>query len=170
MKAKTWLDAVEYNAIAERFDAETDRAAAVLAGGFLDDFLEQLLRSVFVEHERNDELFEGNGPLRSFGSKIALVFALGIASEPVRRDLDLIRKVRNHFAHYIFEASFSLQPVAQWCGALGAGTEESAELRAAIKGYSPRQRYLFAVATAMLRLAQSPKVPSDVRRRITKIK
>jgi len=170
MKSKRWLDVVEYNAFADRFDAETDRAAAVLAGGFLDGFLEQVLRSVFfVEYKRNDELFEGNGPLRPFGNKIALAFALGTATESVRRDLDLVRKVRNHFAHHLFEASFALPPVAQWCTALGAGTEESAELRVALQGYTPRQRYLFAVATAMLRLAQSPRIADDVRRRITRI-
>jgi len=66
------LDVHTYNAFVGRFHEETDRAAAVLAGGYLDAFMEAALRSILVGGARLDGLFEGQGALRSLGNKVSL--------------------------------------------------------------------------------------------------
>lgn len=44
-------------------------------------------------------VFEGTGPLSTFSSKISLCRALGLFGEEVRHDLQILRKIRNDFAH-----------------------------------------------------------------------
>ena len=73
-----------------------------------------ILGYVLVEHEldrllrrrlqRKDDatwerLSEETGPLRSFHSKIELAHALGTIDEKTRKDLHIVRAVRNAFAH-----------------------------------------------------------------------
>jgi DNA-binding MltR family transcriptional regulator len=73
-----------------------------------------ILGAVMVEHEmelllrrrlkRNDddtweELLNESGPLRSFYSKIILGYAMGLYDEKIQHDLNIIRTIRNAFAH-----------------------------------------------------------------------
>ena len=67
------------------------------------------------------------GPLQSFGARIKLGQALGLYGEVTRRNLDLIRKVRNDFAHSVVEEnqnrrlekmSFAFHTVADRCASL----------------------------------------------------
>jgi len=73
-----------------------------------------MLRCVAIEHEletllrrrlqRKDQatwerLLEDQGPLRSFHSKIELAYALGTVNEETRKYLNVVRAVRNAFAH-----------------------------------------------------------------------
>jgi len=171
-QAPQQLDVVAYNAFVARFHEETDRAAAVLAGGYLDAFMEAALRSVLVAGARLDGLFEAQGPLRSFGSKIAFAAALGLVTDALARDMDLIRKVRNHFAHHIWDASFDSAPVSNWCRAIGV--VDSAVDRTTgdrVQDSSPpRNRYLLAVGMTTMLVAHSPKVPGYFRERMTGIR
>jgi DNA-binding MltR family transcriptional regulator len=101
-----------YHGVLTRFHAESDRAAAVLGAAYLDGFLEDALRSSFAQGKPTDELFAGQGPLMSLGNKTKVAFALGLlSSESLVRDVDLIRKIRNHFAHHIWDAAFDESPV-----------------------------------------------------------
>jgi DNA-binding MltR family transcriptional regulator len=93
-----------------------DRAAAVLSGCYVADFLEQILKALLAKGKRVDDMFSNQGALGSLVAKINLAFALGLASPAVCRDLDLIRKVRNHFAHLLSEASFPEPRVNDWVG------------------------------------------------------
>jgi hypothetical protein len=166
------LDVCTYNDFVGRFHEESDRAAAVLAGGYLDAFLEDALRSTFVSIARVDALFEGQGALRSFASKIALAAAMGIVTEPLARDLDIIRKVRNHFAHHIWDASFEAPPVSQWCKAIGivdSAVDEKTGARVVDKS-PPRIRYLLGVGMATMMVAHSKIVPAEFRERMTGIR
>src|SRR5262249_12368025 len=44
-------------------------------------------------------LVADNGPLNSFSSKIITGYALGIYDESMRNDLQIVRNIRNVFAH-----------------------------------------------------------------------
>jgi DNA-binding MltR family transcriptional regulator len=84
----------------EEFQAESDRACAVLGAAFLDEQLRSLLESFFVDDQRKvKELFYQSGPLASFSSRTSLAYVLGFLSPSEVHDLDLIRKIRNDFAH-----------------------------------------------------------------------
>jgi hypothetical protein len=81
-QAPQQLDVAAYGVFVTRFHEETDRAAAVLAGGYLDAFMEAALRSVLVAGTRLDALFDVQGALRSFGSKIRSLPHLASSQRP----------------------------------------------------------------------------------------
>jgi hypothetical protein len=116
-------------------------------------------------------MFAGQGPLRSFGSKISLVYALGIANEELSRDMDLIRKVRNHFAHNLWEAKFDSSPVREWCAEIRVVDAALDESGKQVKlANPPRERYLLAVGMCVIILASSPKVANSLYERTTGIR
>jgi len=84
----------------DKFTTESDRACAVLAGALLDSLLEHLLRKAMVP-DSSQELFRAQGPLGSFAAKIDLALALGLISHEDHRELTLVRRIRNDFAHYL---------------------------------------------------------------------
>lgn len=88
------------------------------------------------DNSKTDELFNGYGPLSSFSGKINCAFAFKIIDESVHRDLDYIRKIRNHFAHHpLGNASFNESPVSEFCR----------ELSTAKISEPPRIMYLVSV-------------------------
>jgi hypothetical protein len=79
---------------------ETDRGCALMAASFLDYELEKLLREKLVGSKNHlDTLFEFNGPLGTFSSRIRLSYSLGLIPKEIMLDLEIIRKVRNEFGH-----------------------------------------------------------------------
>jgi DNA-binding MltR family transcriptional regulator len=84
--------------------AESDRGCALFGACILDDELELLLRSLFRSEyialkDHIDPLFKGDAVLATFSSRIKLAFALGLITHKVFKTLNLIRKIRNDFAH-----------------------------------------------------------------------
>lgn len=77
---------------------ETDRGCALMASAYLEDRLEFLIKSFLVE-EASNSLFEFNGPFGTFSSKITTAYALGLVPKNLNTDLNILRKVRNEFAH-----------------------------------------------------------------------
>jgi hypothetical protein len=165
------LDVWTYNDFVDRFHGESDRAAAVLAGAYLDAFMESALRDVLARNSQTDVLFDVRGVLQSLSSKISLAAALGIVAEPVARDMDLIRKIRNYFAHHIWDATFETSPMSDWCGAIeivDAALDHTSGDRVNYEG-SPRSRYLLAVGISLMMVTHSPKVSGEFRERMTGI-
>jgi DNA-binding MltR family transcriptional regulator len=107
---------------------ESDRAAAILGATYVESIVEDLLRSSLVDHPDVDAMFRGIGPFSSFSAKTAMLFAMGKINEASRSDLDLIRKIRNEFAHTLAESDFQQTKIAAWCVELtGAWAGEFAE-------------------------------------------
>lgn len=87
-----------------------------MAAAFLDTELEKLLRSLLVEDERiADELLSQSKPIGTFSSRIDLSFMLGLISPLSRRDLHLVRKIRNTFGHTHQPVGFDDQAIANRC-------------------------------------------------------
>jgi DNA-binding MltR family transcriptional regulator len=77
------------------------RSAVILLTSQLELFLDD---AIFESLARNEDdliarLIDSNGPLSSFSSKILIAYALGVISKDTRGDLDILRNVRNEFAH-----------------------------------------------------------------------
>ena len=84
----------------EPFQSETDRAAALLATAMLDDKLLEILESFLTESESSKTLLRGpRAPLGTFSSRIEAAYALGFLDDEERTELNIIRKIRNDFAH-----------------------------------------------------------------------
>jgi hypothetical protein len=97
----------------KEFDSESDRALVVLAAAMLEELLGELLRARLVPHAgNNDPLFDGvNAPFSSFSASIDGCFRTGLISSQLARDLHLLRKIRNDFAHGVTSANFSIPAV-----------------------------------------------------------
>lgn len=95
------------------FAQESDRACVILTVSFLDELLTLILKTKLAAfHSSNDPLFDGaNAPLASFSSKIDLAYRLGVLSSRLCRDLHVVRRIRNDFAHNIDGCHFSDQKV-----------------------------------------------------------
>jgi len=87
----------------KEFERETDRAAVVLTASLFDNAIGNLLKKFLLPCSGDqDELFDvPNSPLGSFHSKIQTALRLGLISQRFARDLNLIRKIRNEFAHNV---------------------------------------------------------------------
>src|SRR6516165_2883175 len=73
---------------------------AILGAVMVEQELETLLRSKFKrKDDKTWEMLVENGPLNSFFSKIVIGYALGIYDERMRNDLNIVRSIRNAFAH-----------------------------------------------------------------------
>lgn len=95
---------------------ETDRGCALMAASYLDQELRSLIYSNLAEDKDIEkQLFEGNGALATFSSRIAMAYAMGLISPAVRRDLNLVRKIRNIFGHDAKPIDFTDPAIACRC-------------------------------------------------------
>jgi hypothetical protein len=80
---------------------EGERSAVVLGAERLNVSLEMLLKASMnpPPKSKEDSLFDSSRPLSSFSSRIELAFRLGLIDRGFRDALNLIRNLRNDFAH-----------------------------------------------------------------------
>jgi hypothetical protein len=92
----------------EDFEKESDRAAVILTASVIENSLQDMLRAKLAPSaSAQDPLFGGPmAPLGSFNAKIEAALRLGLVSDQFARDLHLIRKIRNDFAHNITGCNF----------------------------------------------------------------
>lgn len=102
---------------------ETDRGCALMAAAFLDHSLLELLKKNLVKNKRLiDKLTGPNQPLGSFSTRIDFAYALGLIEKSVHRDLNLIRKIRNDFAHVPEPIGFEEGSIQSRCRELALHT------------------------------------------------
>jgi hypothetical protein len=155
-----------------RLEAElygsSDRASAVMLGSIVEAALENFLRSKIRPSLNADDirlLFEFSGVLGTFGAKIIAAYAFNWYGPETRHDLDLIRTIRNEFAHSRKSFGFLDTPVAEICtnlkspdwpgsfipkGSLDLASDD--ELREAADKTHPRTRFRSACHTISHRL------------------
>lgn len=97
-----------FDVLHAEFSKESDRAAVILTASIADELLRRVLIGRLVPvSSSSDDLFDGgNAPLSTFSSRIEMAYRVGIISVRFARDLHLIRKIRNEFAHNIHGCSF----------------------------------------------------------------
>src|SRR5690242_16687727 len=74
---------------------KNDRVVAISLCVFLDKCLQARILPAFSNETVAWTLFDDRGLLESFGSKILMGHALGLYGNQTRRNLDIIRQVRN---------------------------------------------------------------------------
>lgn len=108
-------DEAHFNAFLDEFQRESDRAAAVLSAAYLDAKLADLLKAAFAVDSKGPELLDVNQPLGSFGPRTTLAEAVGLITHEERQDLELVRRIRNDFAHELHGLSFNTEKIASRC-------------------------------------------------------
>ena len=123
----------------EFYHEESDRAAAILAASFLDDYLGQLLKEFMINDQKVcDELLNGFGPLSTFSARRECAYAFGYIFEQTRNDIKYITKIRNKFAHRHELKSFADSPIPDLCQNLPI-----------MKNATLREQYLIAVGISV---------------------
>jgi len=92
---------------------ESSRALAIVVFSYIDDKLRALMLSHFNPGIAGgaESLFDGFGPLSTASSRIKVAGGLWWLSPMTYRHLELLRRIRNEFAHNPFLATFDESPV-----------------------------------------------------------
>lgn len=129
------------------FQNETDRGAALVGAAMVESKLEILLNKTLLDNFSKEELLSGfNSPIGTFSSKIKLCHALGFITDKEAREANLIRKIRNEFAHKLDDITFSNSPIRDYCLQLQANTPGDIK-------HEKRFRFLFVNSVALLSVA-----------------
>ena len=141
-------------------DHETDRGCALMAAAYLSDQLELLLRLTLIDDKDViDELLRPLSPLGSFSGRIEMCYALGLLASQTRRDLHLIRKIRNDFGHVAKILTFAEPAISARCRELRHSVHEAEA--------SPRAKFTNSVlgicgaVHGCISTAVHSEVPSD---------
>ena len=153
------LDLKQLQRMADAVKGESERGIVLINATILDDVLKQSIESHLVGHKDVKRLTEGfNAPIGILHSRILLSFAIGLISEDEYKQLELIRKIRNEFAHNV-EASFQSQRVVSHCHLLS-----QSPLFANIQN-SPAKD-VFVMSAAFLILIIQSRLPEVSRQRL----
>lgn len=101
--------------IRSELEKESDRGCALVAAAYLENQLTELLEGFFITQSKkaSSALFGFNGPVGTFSSKIKICFSLGLIPKEIHNGLDVLRKIRNEFAHLHEPLSFDTESMAQ---------------------------------------------------------
>lgn len=106
----------EFKNFRHSLSEESDRGCALMAAAFIEEKLGELLHAFCVDNKKiYERLFENNGALATFSSKIDLALLLGLIPKNIFDDLQLLRKIRNDFAHNASFITFESNPTKERC-------------------------------------------------------
>lgn len=98
---------------------QDERAMVLSLATFIEDALGRLLLAYFRDCKATRELVEGfSAPLGTLGSRIKVVYAVGLVTEEQFKDMEILRKVRNQFAHNWEGVSLERNDIAAMVGQL----------------------------------------------------
>jgi len=144
---------------------ETDRAAALIVGAFLDDALDGMIRAFVLPRKKIlDRLLAPSGALSSAAVKTELVYLLGLIDRQEYENLGLIRDIRNRFGHSHECLTFDAPGIRTLCEDLDLSSGWTVPLAAAdvgghgdlaeewgkeqvddfVREFSPRDRFIWA--------------------------
>jgi mannitol operon repressor len=135
--------------IITELNRETDRGAALFSASILDDVLKAILAAFLIDSSISNELFNHTKPLGSFSSRQDFCYALGLISKVEYDQCNLVRKIRNEFAHTSQVAiDFNSGKVSKHCTTLRAGSQ----VRAATSDLPKEQinRITFIITVSVL--------------------
>lgn len=103
--------------ILRSMEKESDAGAVLLCSGLVEDALYELLIKSTVALSKPDHsaLFDGIGPLATFSSRINVSYCFGLIGPHTRDNLNIVREIRNAFAHSKTTIGFSTPEVVAVC-------------------------------------------------------
>ncbi|TQO56168.1 hypothetical protein [Paraclostridium bifermentans] len=149
-------------AIYKEIEESNDRAVGILCGSILDEQLKQMLKSFLVKDNKIEkEFLGGQGAISTFESRITACYYMGLIDEIERKNLEVIRKIRNKLAHSFGPIDFNTQSIKDLCNNLKIPIEKylpsaseisitkiksdhiiKLNLEALKKGYTPREKFI----------------------------
>lgn len=90
----------ELNSLFESLHEHDDRGLVLTIAAFAEDTLELLLLNYLREPKQAKELVNGfNAPLGTFSARIKAAYVFGLVRKDGYQTLEILRKIRNRFAH-----------------------------------------------------------------------
>ena len=143
METEHLLDINSLRKAMTRFTRQGDRGTALVAAAWLDDAMEARIRAACRPNKATvDEMLRPDGPLGSFSARIKLAFLFDLIEPMVKKDLDLIRRIRNEFAHKRHNLTFVSNVIRNRCDELHGA---KAFRLGVVPLRSPKQKFLFTV-------------------------
>jgi hypothetical protein len=146
---------------------EQDRALALVGANLVDYSLRLALLSHFAElpEKEIEAVFGMNGSLSSFANKTQVAYALTIIDYHDKNAIDVIRAIRNAFAHTSMYVSFRTPAVVAHCRKFDMPRRASASAKfiGAVAFYSGS---LYGYAKARIEIGARPKFPLVIGRDI----
>lgn len=100
LKNDTPPEILNLGAFLNNFNKESDRGAALSVAAVLEDHLAEIIKSFLKDSRSSHKLLDGfNAPIGTFSSKILLAHALGLIQDDEFEQIELLRRIRNKFAH-----------------------------------------------------------------------
>lgn len=154
---------------------ENDRATIVMSTVIVESALEVFVKDKLrptINSDDNRLLFDYVGPLGTFSSKTLIAYAFNFFGPETRHDLDLIRTLRNGFAHSRRSFGFTTPEVATLCAELKSPEWDGASMpldylrKTPAEGLvevlsvtGPRNRWIIACHTLTYRLLRNAGRP-----------
>lgn len=101
----------------EKLKNESDRGVVLISAEFINNYLTILFEKYLILNKdlKKDIFAYSLAPLHNFSNKIKMAYSLGLIDEEQYKNLEYVRKIRNKFAHRIFDASFEDVQIIEWC-------------------------------------------------------
>lgn len=126
----------EFENIEREILGASDRSAAIILAARVELELEKSIIGSLPRSDKEtvEKLTTVGGPLNGFFAKIHLGYAMGLYSIRRRDELDVVRRIRNCFAHSAKAVTFDTKQVAEECYKLDKNLKK-------LKGLSNRDKY-----------------------------
>jgi DNA-binding MltR family transcriptional regulator len=109
--------------------AQDDRAMVLSLATFIEDTQGRLLIAYFRDCKATRDLVEGfSAPLGTLGSRTKAVYSFGLVTEAQYKDMEILRKVRNQFAHNWEGVSLARNDIQALIGQLSGYTIDQKEI------------------------------------------
>lgn len=106
-------------AFVKELQRESDRGLPLVATSLLDELLRETLRALFCDNPSATKALDGfNAPIGTFSSRVETCHALGLIDQFEYAEVNLLRKVRNEFAHSRHGKSFGDEKIISICASL----------------------------------------------------
>lgn len=138
----------DLNRFMAQLNTEDDRALVLSLAAFIEETLGRLLLAYFRDCKATKELVEGfNAPLGTLSARVKAAYSFGLASEEQFRDMEILRKVRNLFAHDWEGVTLERNDVAAMLGQLSGYTVQGHQIEA-----TGRQKLVGSLCTLCMEL------------------
>lgn len=108
----------EFSPFLETHNSESHRGSVLVCCSFLDEQLKDIIDAFLLDGSDKNEILEGfNAPIGTFSARIKMAHCLGLISDEEKNDCEVLRKIRNEFAHN-HRTSFKDQKLIDLCGNL----------------------------------------------------
>ncbi|TBT23902.1 transcriptional regulator [Vibrio parahaemolyticus] len=146
--------AVDLGEFVTELQSETDRGLPLVGAALIDEKLSKTLESFFVGGKSTKNLlFGANAPIGDLSSRVELCLSLGLIGQFEYQEIQIIRKIRNQFAHLRHGLTFDDEKIKGLCTSLKSPLTDGMPK----ERQTPRFRLINAIVCIVLRLFYRPE-------------